>query len=81
MTSAEIRIKHDANTTRIDQIMNGRKMGELSLNEQREVFKLGMACIAIEMGAKPENIHFFPEPTVANGQADVFSAIANATRP
>jgi hypothetical protein len=38
-------------TDRIDQIMNGRKMGDLPLADQMEIFRLGMECIAMEMGA------------------------------
>lgn len=47
-----------AHTKRMDEIMKGRTMGDLSLEEQRQVFNLGMACIAIEQGAELSSIKF-----------------------
>lgn len=44
------------NGAHIERILNGRKMGELPLLEQREIFQIGMECIALEMGAPAESI-------------------------
>lgn len=68
MTPAQRLAAHKSNTDRIDTIMNGRKMGECDLSEQREIFNLGMACVALEMGASPDSIVYLKPKKVDQGQ-------------
>lgn len=56
MTPQQRTDRRTAHAATIDRILNGRKMGELPLLEQREIFQIGMECIALEMGAPAESI-------------------------